>query len=111
MAQGPPARAGQALSYGLEFTPDAEGDLRTAYLWYESKRAGLGEEFLLCVEAVLALVRDNPFLGRKVHERARRVHTRRFPYGVIYIVERRCVVVLAVFHGHRDPTDWLRRVS
>jgi plasmid stabilization system protein ParE len=99
------------LSYGLDFSPDAEEDLRSAYLWYESKRTGLGEEFLCCVEAALALVRDNPFLGRKVHERARRIHTRRFPYGILYGVEPRRIVVFSVFHGHRDPTDWLRRVS
>jgi len=111
VAQGPPAYADQALSYGLEFRPEAEEDLRSTYLWYEWQRAGLGEQFLLCVEAALALVRDNPFLGRKVHERARRIHTRRFPYGILYGVEHRRIVVLAVFHGHRDPRDWLRRVS
>lgn len=99
------------MSYGLEFRPEAEEDLRSTYLWYEWQRAGLGEQFLLCVEAALALVRDNPFLGRKVHERARRIHTRRFPYGILYGVEHRRIVVLAVFHGHRDPRDWLRRVS
>jgi hypothetical protein len=69
VAQGPPADSVETLSYGLDFSPDAEEDLRSAYLWYESKRTGLGEEFLCCVEAALALVRDNPFLGRKVHER------------------------------------------
>jgi len=99
------------LSYGLDFSPEAEQDTRAAYLWYESKRCGLGEEFLFCVEAALALVRDNPFLGRKVHDRARRIHTRRFPYGIVYGVEPRRIVVFALFHGHRDPEDWLRRVS
>jgi plasmid stabilization system protein ParE len=99
------------LNHGLEFSPEEEEDLRTAYLGYESKRSGLGDEFLLCVEAALALIRGNPFLGRKVYERARRMHTRRFPYGIVYGVERRCLIVFAVFHGHRDPTDWLRRVS
>ena len=99
------------MSYELEFSPDAEEDLRAAYLWYESKRAGLGEEFLLRVETALALVRDNPFLGRKVHERARRIHTRRFPYGILYGVEPHRIVVFAIFHGHRDSNDWLRRVS
>lgn len=111
MAQGPPAGAGKALNYGLDFSPEAEEDLRSSFSWYESQRTGLGEEFLLCVEAALALVRDNPFLGRRVHERARRILTRRFPYAIVYGVEHRRLVVFAVFHGRRDPTDWLRRVS
>jgi plasmid stabilization system protein ParE len=99
------------LSHELRFRPEALEDLRGAYLWYESKRPGLGEDFGLCVEAALALVRENPFLGRPQHGNARRVLVRRFPYAIFYEVEHRRVVVFAVFHGHRDPADWARRLE
>jgi len=33
--------------------PEAEQDIAEAYAWYESRRIGLGEEFLSCVEACL----------------------------------------------------------
>jgi plasmid stabilization system protein ParE len=42
---------------------------------------------------------NNPRLGRRLHENARRVLVRRFPYAILYEVERRRVVVFAVFHG------------
>lgn len=111
MARGPQTYAGQALSHELRLRPEALDDLRSAYLWCESKRPGLGEDFGLCVEAALALVQDNPLLGRQLQEKARRVLVRRFPYAILYEVEHRRIVVFAVFHGHRDPEDWIRRLE
>jgi len=35
----------------LIITTEARHDLAEAYDWYESRRIGLGEEFLYCVEA------------------------------------------------------------
>jgi plasmid stabilization system protein ParE len=96
------------LSYALEFRPEAEEDLRSAYHWYESQRAGLGEQFLLCIEAALALVRDNPHLGCPptcaAHPDAAVPLWNRLRRGAS------ALVVFAVFHGHRDPRDWLRRL-
>jgi hypothetical protein len=37
--------------------PEAERDLNTAFTWYESQVVGLGEEFLLKIDAVFAVIR------------------------------------------------------
>jgi plasmid stabilization system protein ParE len=44
-----------------------------------------------------------------VHKGMRRVTAERFPYSVYFRAETRRVVVLAVFHGSRDPAIWQRR--
>ena len=36
--------------------------------------------------------------------------TRRFPFAVYFRIRSDALVVLAVFHGRRDPTVWQRRV-
>jgi hypothetical protein len=35
----------------LVIVPEAEADIADAYIWYEGRRAGLGEEFLSSVDA------------------------------------------------------------
>jgi hypothetical protein len=35
----------------LVIAPEAEMDIAEAYVWYEDRRAGLGEEFLSSVDA------------------------------------------------------------
>jgi len=47
------------MTSALRLRPEAEEDVRQAYAWYEEQRAGLGEDFLLCVEAGLATISVN----------------------------------------------------
>jgi hypothetical protein len=41
----------------LVIAPEAELDIAEAYVWYEGRRAGLGEEFLSSVDACLESIR------------------------------------------------------
>jgi len=43
------------MNYTLVFLPEASTDLQTAYDWYEYQSYGLGESFLLSVDAALIL--------------------------------------------------------
>ena len=85
------------------FRPEARADLESAYRWYEDRRRGLGEELLLVVDAVVEQIRRAPEAYPVIHRSVRRALTRRFPYGVFYVVEPKRLVVLAIFHGRRDP--------
>jgi plasmid stabilization system protein ParE len=91
----------------IVFRLEAEHELEQAYLWYESRRVGLGADFLLCIEAALASISRSPEMYPVVHRSVRRALIRRFPFGVFYIAEQERVVVLAIFHAFRDP-DQLR---
>jgi toxin ParE1/3/4 len=65
--------------------PAAERDIETAFRWYEEKRAGLGRDFLLCVEEGLAKIQLGPEVYPVVHKNVRRILIRRFPYGILYL--------------------------
>jgi toxin ParE1/3/4 len=98
------------VSLGLLIKPKAEEDLAEAYDWYEEQRIGLGDELLLCVESAIESARRNPELFPAVRRDVRRALTRRFPYGVFYVVESDRIVVLAIYHSSRDPRGWQRRI-
>ena len=89
--------------------PEAEADLAEAFAWYEERRPGLGDRFLLSVEAVLAAIERYPESFPVVYAQVRRALLRRFPYGVFYTVKESAVVVLAVFHCAREPRRWQER--
>ena len=46
------------MNYRVIIRPEAENDLKEAFLWYEDKRLGLGYDFLLQVNAGLKFI-DN----------------------------------------------------
>jgi plasmid stabilization system protein ParE len=93
----------------LVLRPAAAADLDEAFLWYESQREGLGEEFLVAVTRVMEVLAKAPGQYPVVHRETRRALVRRFPYSVFYRVVGSDVVVVGCFHGSRDPRRWRNR--
>jgi toxin ParE1/3/4 len=98
------------MAADLIVAPEAEQDLVDAYGWYEERRAGLGEEFLSCVDACIEAVRRAPEMCAVIYENYRRALPRRFPYAVFYEYVDGTVTVYCVFHTSRDPEKWIRRL-
>lgn len=99
------------MSRRLIVRPDAEADLREAFLWYERQRQGLGDEFLDEVDAALGSIHRYPLMYPVIYKEAHRALTHRFPYGVFYLLGPTSIVAIAVFHSSRDPGEWQARVD
>jgi plasmid stabilization system protein ParE len=91
------------MSRPLVIRAIAEEELAEAYQWYEKKQRGLGNRFLQAVERAFDDIRARPLSPAVVFDDVRRVRVRRFPYGVYYRVVNETLIVVAVFHGSRDP--------
>jgi plasmid stabilization system protein ParE len=83
--------------------PEATIDIIEGYGWYESRRIGLGEEFLGAVDACIQAICRQPERYAKVHKDYRRAPVRRFPYSVFYKSASDTVTVHCIFHTSRDP--------
>jgi hypothetical protein len=91
------------MRYSLSFLPEVEKDVLAAYLWYEEKSFGLGEEFLRIFYARTNALSYNALLYQKVYGEFRRCLLGRFPYAVYFRTEENRVVVFGLFHCARDP--------
>lgn len=76
----------------------AERELIAAHEWYELRRAGLGDDLLLCIEASLDGIEAFPRRGVVVHGEVRRVLIRRFPYGIYYRVSEAEIEIIGFRH-------------
>jgi plasmid stabilization system protein ParE len=94
----------------LVVAPEAELDIAEAYVWYERRRIGLGEEFLTSVDASIVGIRRQPEIYPLIHETYRRSLVRRFPYAVFFEYAEPTVTVYSVFHTSRDPEKWRERL-
>jgi plasmid stabilization system protein ParE len=95
----------------LVITEDnAERDIAEAYDWYERRRPGLGEDFLLCVEMALELIGQRPRSFPVVCRTARRVLVHRFPYLILFVEKPDHISVVGVFHTSRNPKHWEDRL-
>jgi plasmid stabilization system protein ParE len=61
------------------------------------------------IERCVSLASEHPLQFAIVREDIRRVVANLFPYSVYFRAEQHRIVVLAVFHGSRNPAIWLDR--
>jgi toxin ParE1/3/4 len=93
----------------LVWTPEANEDLLEARAWYDNIRPSLGQRFALAVEATAEAIMEHPVQFPMVHRNRRRAGVRRFPYGIFFEPEEHRIVVIACFHGRRNPRRWQSR--
>jgi plasmid stabilization system protein ParE len=94
----------------LVIAPEAEGDIDEAYAWFEGRRIGLGEDFLVRVDACLRAICRLPEMHAVVYKGYRKALVRRFPYAVFYEYENATVTVYCIIHTSRDPERWRSRL-
>lgn len=84
------------MSWHVTLRAAAQADLREAHDWYDRRRAGLGNEFLLVVADAMLILEEAPQI---YYRDFRRVLTDRFPYKVFYRIEGQAVIVFEFCTG------------
>ncbi|CAN5136412.1 hypothetical protein BH11PSE9_BH11PSE9_02660 [soil metagenome] len=82
---------------------------RVAY--YEEIERGLGARFQAAVEKAVALAIAMPFAGSPHKHGTRRVFPKKFPFGIVYIVQDEEIVIFAVAHFKLKPGYWRSRTK
>ena len=95
----------------LVLHPEALQEYEEAVADYEERQEGLGERFILSVEAAFESIKESPERWPVLEADVRRRLTRVFPYAVLYTIERDQVLVVAVMHCRREPGYWRTRGS
>jgi plasmid stabilization system protein ParE len=97
------------MSLSVTFRHAARAEFIEAAAWYESQRPDLGVDFIAEIERCVDAASERPTTCPAINKDVRRVVANRFPFSVYFRAEERRIVVLAVFHGSRDPAIWQRR--
>jgi toxin ParE1/3/4 len=99
----------------LELHPEARAELRSAALWYDERRTGLGDEFIAEVSGTIDRIGNAPesypaWPGmRAVEPLIRKATVQRFPYLIAFEQHEQHLLILAVAHAKRRPLYWLTR--
>lgn len=96
----------------LRVLPEAEAELRSAAIWYEEKRPGLGIEFIAVVDRAFESILESPEACPvwRTDRPYRKHFLRRFPYVVFLGIDAATVEIIAVAHAKRRPGYWLDRL-
>ncbi len=89
--------------------PEADGELKEALARYESIRPELAQRFAEAVVDTVEKIVAAPLHFAVVEKGRRRAGVRRFPYGLFFLMQDTRIVVIACFHGRRNPRHWQLR--
>ena len=74
------------MIYGARFRKAARLEYDAAASWYESKRRGLGRDFVDAVDKSMGAIREAPNRYRVILGDVRCVHVGHFPYSIYFRV-------------------------
>jgi plasmid stabilization system protein ParE len=92
------------------FLSPAQRDLAEAVAYYEQATPGLGIEFLDEIERTVNRILLQPEAWTRVSDHHRRCRTRRFPFGLIYAIDQKVILIVAVMNLRRHPDSWKNRI-
>ncbi len=99
------------MSYRIFVRKKAESQILEAYTWHEQKQVHLGDVFLRAIEDQFSRIEVNPFLFQLKYKNVHLAQTKKFPYGIFYLVDGDKIIVIAVFHLSRNPSLWKKLKS
>src|SRR5947209_452385 len=95
---------------------EARAEIDEASGWYDTRQAGLGDEFLTAVESALLAVEKDPHRFEKLRtprsrRDVRRCNLSRFPFSIVFECQKDEIVVVAIAHASRRPGYWRPRMA
>jgi len=91
------------MAYILEVKDEANLEIIEAYLYYEEKRIGLGEEFLEHLDIYFDRIATYPKHFPQKRKPYREAFIKRFPFLIIYEISKGKVIVYSVFNTWQNP--------
>lgn len=95
--------------FSVAILPEAEAELRAAFLWYYERSPLAADAFRTEVLEAIESLGQRADMWAEDDNGVRRCVLRRFPYTIVYEVKGDVATVLAVAHQRRRPAYWRLR--
>lgn len=95
----------------IQFLTIAQKELADAVDWYNEQADGLGNEFIDKLDRAIRRIAAYPQSCAEIEPDLRRCLVARFPYALIYGLEKDKIIVVAIAHLHRQPRYWIERLN
>lgn len=84
-------------------------DLDDAVNWYDEIHPELGKDLVVKFQQALNEIEEKPLLSQQLNEGFRKVNLKRFPYKLIFKIDDKEIIIIAVAHHKRKTGYWKKR--
>lgn len=93
------------------FHQAAKEELHKARDYYDELNFGLGKSLIIEIEKTINIIKRNPLAFPITKKNIRKAVIMKFPYSILYAVEKDSVYLLAIMHQKRKPLYWKNRTT
>jgi plasmid stabilization system protein ParE len=93
----------------VRYHPEALEEFEASADWYEVRNPDAAWRFVVEVERLVLLIREQPKLFPKLDRRFRSVVLNGFPYYIVYLEMPNLTYIIAIAHGSKAPNYWRNR--
>lgn len=79
--------------------------------FYELEQSGLGAQFENEIKQAILRIQQYPKAWSSEGKESRRYFVHKFPYKILYSIQKEIIVILAFAHLHRKPDYWIDRIK
>ncbi len=100
------------MLYEINYLPYVYEDIKESKLFYESRKKGLGKDFVASVKSEFKKIEKNPLLFEIKYQNTRIAFIDTFPIGIHFEIKENTniIVVKGVYHTSRNPKIWYDRL-
>lgn len=91
------------------FNELARDELEDAVKCYNLELSGLGDIFKDEIKKSLKRILEYPAAWPSITQDIHKYILHRFPYKILYSIEKDHIYIIAIAHQHRKPNDWIDR--
>lgn len=89
----------------------AQLEFNEAKEFYEIEQPGLGIRFEKEIKKSILRIKQYPFAWPIEHSDIRHYLVHKFPYKILYSIQRNTILIVAFAHQHRKPDYWIDRIK
>lgn len=93
----------------VKFLELAQSELDDIFEAYEYQEKGLGKRFIAEVGHTLKMIKLYPDVWRQNSSQTQKCMIKGFPYGVIYHVIDKKIIVIAIVNLRKKPIHWVSK--
>lgn len=99
------------MKYEIIYLPLVYEDIKETNDFYNSRKKGLGKEFVNTVKQEFKIILKNPLIFEIKYNNTRIAFTERFPFGIHFEIQENTnrIVVTGVYHTARNSEIWYER--
>lgn len=93
----------------MDFHPEPIVELSESADWYAERSPASARNFFAAVDKTIALIAVDPLRFVLIDEKHRACSVTKFPFQIVFRVDRDRMLILAVAHAKRRPAYWKNR--